>query len=152
MAILRGVPGVEKKVVAAALLFAAAQLALIGYAAAKLGLSVPGCVTTVKPFSTGELILVAPGRYEAHVVAKMWEFDPAVIRVPKGSVVDFYVTSLDVIHGFHIHGTNVNLMALPAAVNYAQATFREPGTFPVVCHEYCGAGHQQMAAAIEVVP
>src|ERR1035437_10227746 len=141
MALLRGVPNVEKKVFLAALLFAGAQLALIGYAAWKLGVSVPTCVTNVKPFTAGELITVGPGRYEAHVVAKMWQFEPDTITVPKGSVVDFYLTSADVAHGFFIERTNVNLMALPSVVNYAQARFSAPGKYMIICHEYCGVGH-----------
>lgn len=152
MALLRGVPNIEKKVFLAALLFAGAQLALIGYAAWKLGVTVPTCVTNVKPFASGELITVGPGRYEAHVVAKMWQFEPDTIRVPKGSIVGFYVTSADVAHGFYIDRTNVNLMALPSVVNYAQARFPEPGKYSILCHEYCGVGHNMMAASVEVTP
>lgn len=146
------IPVLEKKVFATALVFSLALLALLGRAAWKLGVTVPGCVTSVKPFDAGSLIPVGPGRYEAHVVAKMWEFDPGEIRVPKGSVVDFYVVSADVAHGFYIPGTNVNLMALPAAVNYAQARFDRPGTYPIVCHEFCGLGHQGMTGSVVVEP
>src|SRR3954464_7345979 len=117
MSVAQGVPDVEKKVTVAALLFAGAMLALIAYAAVRLGISVPGCVTNVKPFTQGELIQVAPGRYEAHVVSKMFAFKPSPLKVPKGSVVDFYLTSTDVVHGFYINGTDVNLMAIPNAVN-----------------------------------
>ena len=149
---LKGIPLLEKKVFLAALLFAAGMLTLLGYAAWTLGVSVPTCVANVKPFSAGEVIAVGPERYEAHVMARMWEFEPDVIRVPKGSIVDFYVISQDVAHGFYIHGTNVNLMALPAVVNYAQARFAVPGTYPIICHEYCGLGHHGMAATVEVTP
>jgi len=148
----QGVPALEKKVFLAALLFCGALLALLGYAAQTLGVSVPGCVTNVKPFTAGELLEVGPGRYEAHVVARMWEFEPDVIRVPKGSIVDFYVVSQDVAHGFIIPGKNVNLMALPAAVAYAQARFDAPGTFQIICHEYCGLGHHGMAGSVVVTP
>jgi len=85
MSVAQGIPDVEKKVTVAALLFAGAMLALIAYAALRLGISVPGCVTNVKPFSKGELIQVAPGRYEAHVVSKMFAFKPSPLKVPKGS-------------------------------------------------------------------
>src|SRR3954447_4486751 len=149
---MRGIPDVEKKVVATALLFSAAMLALIGYAALRLGISVPGCVTDVKPFTKDELIQVAPGRYEAHVVSKMWAFKPSPMKVPKGSVVDFYLTAQDVVHGFYIDGTDVNLTAVPNAVTYAQAHFDKPGKYQVICHEFCGLGHQDMVGVIEVAP
>jgi cytochrome c oxidase subunit 2 len=72
--------------------------------------------------------------------------------VPKGSVVDFYLTSADVVHGFYIDGTDVNLMAIPNAVNYAQARFDAPGKYQVICHEFCGLSHQDMVGEIEVTP
>jgi len=152
MEIASGVPTVEKKVVAAALLFSAAMLALLAFAAVRLGISVPGCVTNVKPFANGELIQLAPGRYEAHVVSKMFSFKPSPLKVPKGAVVDFYLTSQDVVHGFYIDGTDVNLTAIPNAVSYAQAHFDKPGKYQVICHEFCGLGHQDMVGVIEVAP
>lgn len=146
------IPDVEKRVVVASLLFAGAMMALLAYAAVRLGISVPGCVTSVKPFTEGQLIQVAPGRYEAHVVAKMFSFKPSPLKVPKGAVVDFYLTSQDVVHGFYVDGTDVNLMAIPNTVNYAQAHFDKPGKYQVICHEFCGLGHQDMTGEIVVTP
>ena len=142
---------IEKRVLVSALLFSAAMMALLGFAAVRLGITVPGCVTSVKPFTDGQVIQVAPGRYEAHVVSKMFSFKPS-IKVPRGAVVDFYLTSTDVVHGFYIDGTDVNLMAIPNTVNYAQAHFDRPGKYQVLCHEFCGLGHQDMTGTIEVLP
>lgn len=152
MSIARVVPDVEKKVLVAALIFSGAMLALLAYAALRLGISVPGCVTNVKPFTKPELIQMAPGRYEAHVVSKMFSFRPSPLKIPKGSVVDFYLTSQDVVHGFYIDGTDVNLTAIPNAVTYAQTHFDKPGKYQVICHEFCGLGHQDMVGVIEVTP
>ena len=82
----------------------------------------------------------------------MWQFDPDRITVPKGSTVDFYVTSADVTHGFYIYRTNVNLTALPSVVGFAQAHFNEAGKYPFLCHEYCGLGHHEMMGMVEVTP
>jgi cytochrome c oxidase subunit II len=147
-----GTANIEKRVVLAALLFVGAMLGLIAYSALRLGISVPGCVTNVAPFTEGDLIKVGPGRYEAHVVAKSWAFVPSPLKVPAGSVVDFYVTSKDVVHGFYIDGTDVNLTALPGAVTYAQARFDTPGKHQIICHEFCGLGHHNMTGQIEVTP
>ena len=86
------------------------------------------------------------------MVAKKWSFIPPHLKVQRGSVVDFYVTSKDVVHGFLIDGTEVNLMAIPGAVNYAQARFDKPGKHQILCHEFCGAGHDNMIGLIEVTP
>jgi cytochrome c oxidase subunit 2 len=64
--------------------------------------------------------------------------------------VYIYLTSGDVIHGFQIDGTNVNLMAIPGTVAYARVKFDKPGVYHMVCHEYCGIGHQDMATKIIV--
>lgn len=141
----------EKKIIAASLAFAAASIGLIGYAAFALGIQVPDCVTDVAPFAEGEVLRHAADRYEVHLVAKMWAFEPPTIRIPVGATVDFFVTSPDVTHGLHIEGTNVNLMAVPGAVNRAQARFGRAGLYRFACHEYCGAGHQDMYGQVEVV-
>jgi cytochrome c oxidase subunit 2 len=148
---MTGFHPLEKKILAASLAFAAVSLALIGYAAYALGIDVPDCVTDREPFTEGQVISHAPDRYEVHLVAKMWAFDPPVIRVPKGATVDFYVSSPDVTHGLHIERTNVNLMAVPGVVNRAQTRFTKPGRYAFACHEYCGVGHQDMYAHVEVV-
>lgn len=144
------IPALEKKILAASFVFIAAMLGLIAYSVYSLGLAVPTCAT-LKPFDKGEIIPHPPGRYEVHVLAEMWDFDPKRVVVPKGSVVDFYVTSADVTHGFRVDGTNVNLMAVPNVVNYAQARFDRPGKYVFLCHEYCGVNHQRMSGLVEVV-
>ena len=67
-------------------------------------------------------------------------------------MVDFYLTSADIVHGFYIDGTDVNLTAIPNAVTYTQARFTKPGKYPILCHEYCGSGHHEMYGQIEVTP
>ena len=70
--------------------------------------------------------------------------------MPVGSRVTFYVTSSDVEHGFSIPETGVNAMVTPGWVSSVSHTFDKPGTYLLVCNEYCGAGHQLMASKIEV--
>jgi len=143
------IPSLEKKIFLAALVFIMVQLGFIAYSVYKLGIRVPTCAT-LKPYTKAEIITLAPDRYEIHLLARMWEFEPSHIQVPKGSVVDFFITSEDVTHGFYIDGTNINLMVVPNVVNYAQARFDKPGKYNIICHEYCGINHAQMHAVIEV--
>jgi len=94
-------------------------------------------------------------RYEAYVVAQQFFFNPGSsepIRVPAGSTVTFYVTSADVIHGFQIVDTNVNVMVIPGQVSKITVRFEEPGEYGILCNEYCGAGHHTMEGQIVVVP
>jgi cytochrome c oxidase subunit 2 len=121
------------------------------FAATWLEIGLPTCITSMEPFESGEVIEHTEDRFEVHYLASMWEFDPEDVEVPVGATLDLYLTSEDVLHGFQIRGTNVNLMAVPGTVNYARVTFNEPGEYRIVCHEFCGVDHHAMAASINVV-
>ncbi len=144
----------ERNAIAIALGLLLFFFSLIVYAAKGLKIDLPTCITDVEPFTEGRLIKHAEKRYELHVVARMWFFDldqgRTEIEIPAGSVVDIYLTSADVVHGMHINGTTVNLMAIPGTVNYARYKFEKPGVYHVVCHEFCGVGHHAMQAKIVV--
>ena len=110
----------------------------------------PAKVSQTPPFDHPGLRKVADGAYEAYYVAQIFQFTPRTLAVPVGSRVTFYVTSSDVEHGFSIPETGVNAMVTPGWVSSVSHTFDKPGTYLLVCNEYCGAGHQLMASKIEV--
>lgn len=110
----------------------------------------PTKVAQTPPFDQPGLVQVGPGRYEARIVAGIWTFTPAEIRVPAGSTVTFVVTSRDLVHGLMIHKANVNLMLLPGQIARATARFDRPGEYPFLCHEYCGAAHHTMWGKVVV--
>jgi cytochrome c oxidase subunit II len=102
------------------------------------------------PFGEPGLRELAPGKYEAYILSRTWSFTPREIRVPAGSTVTFYVTSIDVQHGFRISQTNINMQIVPGEVSKLTATFDQPGEYDIVCHEYCGVGHHTMAGKVIV--
>ena len=110
----------------------------------------PTKVAQTPPFDHPGLRKIANGAYEAYYVARVFSFAPAEIRVPVGSQVTFYITSADVEHGFSIPETGVNTMVTPGWVSSVSHTFKQRGTFLMVCNEYCGAGHHMMAAKLTV--
>jgi cytochrome c oxidase subunit II len=120
-------------------------LGAIVYASVAKNIEVPTCITDVDPFLTDTLFQTGPDTYELQMVARMWAFQPSTVRLPAGTTVDLYVTSQDIIHGFKIDRKNVNLMAVPGAINYMRVTFDEPGEYLFACHEFCGAAHHTMA-------
>ncbi|RME88947.1 MAG: cytochrome C oxidase subunit II, partial [Anaerolineae bacterium] len=96
---------------------------------------------------------IVPGeKYDVYILARIWQFQPAEITVPVGARVTFYVTSADVQHGFKIQNTNANFQVLPGQVSKLTVTFKEPGTYPFICTEYCGAGHAVMSGKVIVTP
>jgi cytochrome c oxidase subunit 2 len=126
-------------------------LVAIVYASVAKEVDVPTCITDMEPFATDTLFQTGPDSYELQMVARMWAFQPGNITLPAGSTVDLYVTSQDIIHGFKITGKNLNLMAVPGAINYMSVTFEEPGVYDFACHEFCGAAHHTMAGKFTIV-
>lgn len=134
-------------------------LAALAYAAWVVGLQVPGSdVQLVNPQKALQELKpgvreVAPGKYEVTIVARMWQWFPNNITLVNPQEVKFRFTSIDVIHGFQIVGTNVNIMVFPGYV--AEITWRVPpdasGKYLIVCNEYCGLGHQNMYAVLNIV-
>jgi cytochrome c oxidase subunit 2 len=41
-------------------------------------------------------------------------------------------------------------MIVPGEVTHVTYTFSRPGEYLVLCHEYCGLGHQQMYTKVIV--
>jgi cytochrome c oxidase subunit 2 len=78
--------------------------------------------------------------------------EPVVL--PVGAALEFQVTAEDVNHGFGIYDEAGRLLAqtqaMPGYVNRLVHTFTEPGTYHVLCMEYCGVGHHTMMASITV--
>jgi cytochrome c oxidase subunit 2 len=141
----------EKRIIWIALAFVVVLLALSALAINLFHVGLPTCLTDIKPFQKGELITHSPTHYEIHYVARMWKVEPEDVTVPAGSTVDVYLSAADVTHGLILLGTNLNLMAVPGVVNYARVKFDKPHVYQLLCHEFCGTGHDRMAAKLNVV-
>jgi cytochrome c oxidase subunit 2 len=107
---------------------------------------------------TGEFIesnlgsaLEADGSVTVRAVGQQYSFTPPCIVVPAGIPVTFRATSADVVHGFLIEQTNVNLMLVPGYISVFTARFDAPGERHMPCHEFCGTGHEGMWGHIKIV-
>ncbi|MDN9009656.1 cytochrome c oxidase subunit II [Brevibacillus laterosporus] len=110
----------------------------------------PKKVDETAPFDNPGLHKTGDNEYDLVMTSFIFTFQPNQIEVPVGAKVKFVVTSKDVVHGFEIPKTNVNIMVLPGHISEVTHTFDKPGTYLILCNEYCGAGHQLMAATIVV--
>jgi cytochrome c oxidase subunit 2 len=142
---------IERRVAWVGIAFLFSLFALAALAIQLFNVGLPTCITDIKPFQTGEVIVHSPTHYEVHYVARMWNFEPEDVTVPAGSTVDIYISTADVTHGAFLLGTNVNLMVLPGVVNYARVKFDQPRDYQLLCHEFCGTGHQTMSTMLHVV-
>jgi cytochrome c oxidase subunit 2 len=112
----------------------------------------PERLTVSGEFATPGVREEADGTLTVALRAEFYVFRPEVVRVPAGRRIRFRITTPDVLHGFQIVGTNVNLTVAPGYVSEATASFAEPGRYLVVCNEYCGLGHHNMQATLIVEP
>jgi cytochrome c oxidase subunit 2 len=75
-------------------------------------------------------------------------------RFTAGSRVRFDVTSADVNHGFSVYDPNGHLLgsvqAMPGYHNRLDLTLSTPGSYHVLCFEFCGVSHHVMQATFEV--
>ena len=118
----------------------------------------PSHVETVDPellrvageFATPGVTVRPDGGVTVVMRAEFYIFRPEVIRVPAGRPVTFRITSADVLHGFQIVGTNVNLTVAPGYISQATTTFTRSGEYLVVCNEYCGLAHHLMQGKVIV--
>jgi cytochrome c oxidase subunit 2 len=111
---------------------------------------IPECLPYDKAYEEPKVVKLDEKTYQVYGVASMWQFQPSEIYIPKGSEVDFFLTSKDVVHGFNIAEKNVNMMAVYGNINKTTVKFDKPGIYYITCHEYCGVGHQNMQAQVIV--
>jgi cytochrome c oxidase subunit 2 len=95
--------------------------------------------------------LQADGSVVVRAVGQQYSFTPQCILVPADTPITFRVTSSDVVHGFLITGTSINLMLVPGYISSIPARFSTPGERHMPCHEFCGYGHEGMWGRIKVI-
>ncbi len=133
-------------------------LAALAWSTFVMGIHLPGhagridplAVRSTPPFDQPGVRQTGPGRYQAVVIATAWRFEPAEIRVPAGAEITFVSTTTDVLHGFNVEGTRLNMMLIPGQISRNTYTFNQPGEHLLICHEYCGLGHHMMAGRVIV--
>jgi cytochrome c oxidase subunit 2 len=97
---------------------------------------------------------------EVHVVARQWMWklehpngarEINTLHVPLGEPVKLVMTSQDVIHSFFVPAFRMKEDVLPG--RYTETWFRatKPGTFHLLCAEFCGTDHSRMTGEVVVM-
>jgi cytochrome c oxidase subunit II len=125
-------------------LFALAVLVLIGVSYQTL---------TKLPYVSISQPSVA-GMQRVDAVSEQWSWTLTPRAFVVGQTAEFHVTSKDVNHGFALYDPEMRIVAqtqaMPGYTNILRYTFTEPGTYQVMCLEYCGLGHHDMNTEINV--
>ncbi len=148
----------EKRWIVVSLILLSAFMITVTIAGFALGFQVPGAESRVDPRTVADtapwnepgLRDLGNNEYAAYIISQRFAFIPPTLTVPAGSSVTFYVTSIDVQHGFLLSDTNVNMQVVPGEVSTLTVEFDEPGTHDIICNEFCGTGHAAMAGKLIV--
>ena len=91
-----------------------------------------------------------PADVHIKVVMKKYSFDPPVIRVKSGELVELEVTTADVQHGLDIPDLGIKQSVQPGKT--ATVRFRAPakGEYRVACGVICGPHHDDMVGKLVV--
>src|SRR5271163_3108455 len=140
----------------------AATISMVVFTALTTGINPPSNVERIDPKTlhlSGEFAeqnlgttVDSDGGVTVRVVATQFMLVPRCIAVPQGRRVTMRLATPDVIHGILITGTNVNTMVIPGFVSQVYTEFPHTGDLLMPCHEYCGLGHSEMWATVQVVP
>lgn len=108
-----------------------------------------------------ELEAPPAGARTVYVTAKqwMWKFTDAttglastdVLVVPAHEPVRVVLQSEDVIHSFYVPAFRIKQDVVPGRVLTAWFEATEPGTYDILCAQYCGARHSLMRGQVVVL-
>jgi cytochrome c oxidase subunit 2 len=140
----------EKGIIISSMLLMGLFVFSLLYAKSKYKSDVPQCLPYDKAYTEPKVEKLDDKTYQVFAVAGMWQFEPSEVYIPVGTEVDFYLTSKDVVHGLNIAKKNINMTAVFGTINKTTVKFDKPGVYDIVCHEYCGIGHQNMHAQVIV--
>jgi cytochrome c oxidase subunit 2 len=152
---------VERRWAAVSITIMVLMVAIATFAALHLAAMPQSRVETVDPRTlhlAGEFIesnlgsAVEPGgSVTVRMIGQQYSFTPTCILVPTEVPITFRATSADVVHGFLITGTNINLMLVPGYVSSLAARFDAPGEHLMPCHEFCSVGHEGMWGRVKII-
>ena len=93
----------------------------------------------------------ADGTVTVRVLAGQYSFTPSCLLVPRDTPIHIRGTAADVVHGFSVTQSNVNLMLIPGYISNFRTKFEKTGEHMMPCHEYCGVGHAAMWARVKII-
>ncbi len=96
--------------------------------------------------------------YEISVIGQKWNwfftypngYVSDELHVPVDTPVQLVMTSEDVIHSLWVPAFRVKKDVVPGRYTKTWFEAHEPGTYPLLCTEYCGTGHSDMLSVVTV--
>lgn len=137
--------------------FVALGLVLLGFLAVtlpKMPYAAAGGAADEVVYVTGRQSMFTLGAVPVENIEDWEAHFSKSVDVKAGSTVEFSVTTLDVNHSFGVYTPEGVLLAqtqvMPGYANRLRVRFDAPGTYTVLCLEYCGIDHHNMRGLIQV--
>jgi cytochrome c oxidase subunit 2 len=97
-----------------------------------------------------------PAGEDVYVAGVQWAWDGLPVVLEAGKRYMLHLSSYDVQHGFSVRPGSelwkqINLQVLPGYEWVVPVRFEIPGTYYVVCNEFCGVNHRAMTGTFHVV-
>ena len=96
--------------------------------------------------------ITTPTERHFRVEARSFEYNPAVLRANPGDRVTIELVPMDVVHGIHIDGYDLELHADPGQTEKLTFIADRRGAFRFRCSVTCGALHPFMLGKLLVGP
>src|SRR5687767_9677254 len=85
------------------------------------------------------------------ITARRFAFEPSEVNATVGERLQLVVRSADGVHGLEIKKLKIKKEVPrggePVTIDFTPTT---EGSFPIICSEYCGTGHNDMAGMLIV--
>jgi len=90
-----------------------------------------------------------PAGSDVYMLARLWQWYP-LLELEAGKTYRIHLMSMDWLHGFSLQPENINIEVHPGYDHVVTITPTSPGTYSVICNEYCGINHSTMTSKIYV--
>ena len=91
-----------------------------------------------------------PAGSDVYLIAQLWRWYP-MLELESGKSYRIHLMSMDWLHGFSLQPENINIQVHPGYEHVLTVTPTNPGTYAIVCNEYCGINHHAMVSRLYVV-
>jgi cytochrome c oxidase subunit 2 len=94
-------------------------------------------------------VIAPPAGADVYLVARLWSWYP-ILELEAGKSYRLHLMSMDWLHGFSLQPENINIEIHPGYEHVLTITPTAPGTYGIVCNEYCGINHHTMTSKLYV--
>ena len=95
-------------------------------------------------------VVKPPPGSDVYLIARLWQWYP-MLELESGKTYRVHLMSMDWLHGFSLQPENINIQVHPGYEHVVTLTPTAPGTYSIVCNEYCGINHHTMVSRLYVV-